>query len=267
MILLFERSGASDIELLGPSLPDDQWQQLHDSAVKILYSREQQFAADILANSSFDINDGTNYFGDEFSVLHWNASFEKYIEITEHYKSSEYKNAYAAIAHTISEIGPYIRFIAVSLDQCTTTGVVSKPELRTTSDTVERALADAEKLIASTGAVSGVDRVHTAFHGYLKAVCSEASLDLEEDANLAKIFKVLREKHPSFATTGPRGGDIDKILRCIAGVVDALNPIRNMASVAHPNQELLGEPEAMLVINSIRTLLHYLDKKLMNDRL
>jgi hypothetical protein len=48
----------------------------------------------------------------------------------------------------------------------------------------------------------------------------------------------------------------------MATVVDVLNPLRNKASVAHPNQDLLAEPEALLVINSVRTLLNYLDSKL-----
>jgi hypothetical protein len=37
--------------------------------------------------------------------------------------------------------------------------------------------------------------------------------------------------------------------------------LRNKASVAHPNPVLLPEPEAMLVVNSVRTILHYLDEK------
>lgn len=44
-------------------------------------------------------------------------------------------------------------------------------------------------------------------------------------------------------------------------IVDALNPLRNRASLAHPNESLLAEPEAMLVINSVRTLLHYIDSR------
>jgi hypothetical protein len=43
--------------------------------------------------------------------------------------------------------------------------------------------------------------------------------------------------------------------------MDALNPIRNTASVAHPNADLLKKDEAMLVVNSARTLLHYLNAK------
>jgi hypothetical protein len=43
--------------------------------------------------------------------------------------------------------------------------------------------------------------------------------------------------------------------------VDALNPLRNKASVAHANPVLLPEPEAMLVINAARSILHYVDEK------
>jgi hypothetical protein len=41
-----------------------------------------------------------------------------------------------------------------------------------------------------------------------------------------------------------------------------LNPVRNNASVAHPNEDLLGHEEAELVINVGRSLLSYLDAKL-----
>jgi Abortive infection C-terminus len=42
--------------------------------------------------------------------------------------------------------------------------------------------------------------------------------------------------------------------------------LRNNASVAHPNEALLDEPEAMLAINAARTILHYLDAKLTKHR-
>ena len=51
------------------------------------------------------------------------------------------------------------------------------------------------------------------------------------------------------------------MLGAIATILDALNPVRNNASVAHPNDQLLGEPEAHLVINIVRTLLNYLEDK------
>ena len=45
-------------------------------------------------------------------------------------------------------------------------------------------------------------------------------------------------------------------------ILDAMLPVRNQASVAHPNETLLGEAEARLVINVGRTLLNYLDARL-----
>ncbi len=66
------------------------------------------------------------------------------------------------------------------------------------SDVVLRAIADADLLLASSGATSGVDRI----------------------------------------------------------------PMRNRASMAHPNYQLLGHEEALLVINVGRTLISYLDSKL-----
>jgi hypothetical protein len=52
------------------------------------------------------------------------------------------------------------------------------------------------------------------------------------------------------------------VLNAFASVLDAMLSVRNQASVAHPNAALLDEPEARLVINASRTLLHYLDDKL-----
>jgi hypothetical protein len=48
----------------------------------------------------------------------------------------------------------------------------------------------------------------------------------------------------------------------MSAIIAVLNPVRNRASVAHPNDELLEEPEAMLVINAVRTILQYVNAKL-----
>ena len=48
----------------------------------------------------------------------------------------------------------------------------------------------------------------------------------------------------------------------MATILDSMNSLRNRASVAHPNESLLEDPEAMLVINSARTVLHYIDAKM-----
>ena len=139
---------------------------------------------------------------------------------------------------------------------------VPTPELIITTDVVERAIKDAETLLNTTGAVSGVDRIHTALHGYLLAVCDKQGIICDQDDSMTKIFKNIRKNHPAFANIGIRSQDVDRILNSFASVLDALNPIRNIASVAHPNEELIGKDEATLVINVARTLLHYLNSKI-----
>lgn len=139
---------------------------------------------------------------------------------------------------------------------------VESPDLQITSATVSRAIADAEALLQKSGASSGVDRMHTALHGYLKAVCDAQGITYDGNPTLTQLWKLLRENHPALKPTGPRQEDIDKVLRTLSTVLDVLNPIRNQASVAHPNEDLLAEDEALLVINATRTILQYLNRKL-----
>lgn len=139
---------------------------------------------------------------------------------------------------------------------------VPSPEPRTTSSTVERAIADAEALLQTSGAVSGVDRVHTGLHGYLRAVCDKENIPNSRDDSMTRLFRLIRQQHPAFQSLGSRSQDIEKVLQSFANIMDALNPIRNNASIAHPNENLLDRDEAMLVINAARTLLQYLDSKI-----
>lgn len=138
---------------------------------------------------------------------------------------------------------------------------IPAPELIITSEVVERAINDAKVLVKKSGAISGLDRIHTVLHGYLKAVCCKGNIAFPEGADINQLFKILKGNHPAFQTDGNRKQDIDKILMSLSNIINTLNPIRNNASVAHPNDNLLEEGEAMLVINTAQTLLHYLNTK------
>jgi hypothetical protein len=140
--------------------------------------------------------------------------------------------------------------------------VVKAPSLAITSAVVERAISDAEALLKANGATSSVDRVHTALHGYLIAVCEKVAIPYEKDASITTLFKLIKQGHPAFAGQVSRQAEIETILRSSSAILDALNPVRNKASVAHPNQKLLPREEAFLVINIARSLLHYFDSKL-----
>jgi len=146
------------------------------------------------------------------------------------------------------------------------TTTVARPKPAITSDVVERAINDAESLIRSSGATSGVDRIHTALDGYLRVACDESGITYGKDPNITYLFSQLRQHHSAFQDLGPRAKDITQIVRALSSVLDVINPLRNKASMAHPNQQLLDEAEAMLVINSARTILHYIDSKLAQDK-
>jgi hypothetical protein len=75
---------------------------------------------------------------------------------------------------------------------------VSVPTLTVTSDVVEAALRDAETLIGTSGAAKGVDRVHTAFHGYLESLCTAHGILFEESASVTTLFSRLRQELPHF---------------------------------------------------------------------
>jgi hypothetical protein len=111
-----------------------------------------------------------------------------------------------------------------------------------TSETVERALKDAEVLIRSQGPSRGVDRLHTALHGYLRGACQAAEIPCAHDESLTGLFKLLRERHPALHHVGPRDQDIAKVLRALATILDALNPVRNLASARTPTSSCSARP-------------------------
>jgi len=132
-------------------------------------------------------------------------------------------------------------------------------------DSVAKALADATALLAQSGAVSGIDRAHTALHGYLIHLCSAANITVPTDASTTRLFKELRKNHSAFIPQGNRAADITNVLHALASVLDSLSPIRNKASLVHPN-ELLEEPEAMIALNATRTLFRYIQDCLQRNR-
>jgi hypothetical protein len=132
---------------------------------------------------------------------------------------------------------------------------------RKTSAIVKGALKDAEHLIKGPGAASAVDRIHTALHGHMLDICAHAAIDIDPEAPVVNLFKVIREQHPAFAEMGEWDAEVKKIVRSLGAVIDALNTLRNNASPAHPN-ERLDEPEAMLAYNAGLVLLRYLDDRI-----
>lgn len=140
---------------------------------------------------------------------------------------------------------------------------IEQPAIKATSEVVRRALSDAEHLLQKSGSTSAVDRLHTALHGYLLELCRKLEgVAIPEDASLTQVFKLLRKHHAAFQASSTRVQDVDKILNALASVLDAMNPMRNRGSVAHPNEILLDETDAQLFVNSARTILQYVEGRI-----
>ena len=138
--------------------------------------------------------------------------------------------------------------------------LIQNPALLNTSDVVFDALEDAESLIKERKSVSAVDRIHTAFHGYLRSLCTNDNITFTDKDDLVALVKKIINEHSKFSVT-TKEEEIKNIIRNLVSIADSLNPIRNQGSLAHPNENLLSEAEANLVINCVRTLLIYLNTK------
>jgi hypothetical protein len=139
---------------------------------------------------------------------------------------------------------------------------VANPTPVDTSEFVERTLAEVEHAVTSKRETSGIDRVHSALHGYLRHVCDQVPVTYVEKDRIEQLFKKLRDQHPAFNDLGPRPQDMVTITDSLVSIMNVADPLRNRASFAHPTKALLGIPEALLVINTAKTILHYVDAKL-----
>jgi hypothetical protein len=262
VIRFYQGSGSDEIQVLDDCFSLSEWQLIKAKTVEYIRAMGDPQAAEFLKSRDFEFKRGTNSFGDDFCVLLQMLPMQQYAEAVSEAGDWQIEMNAAEVARALQTIAnEHVRFVAVGLDKSIGPKPIPSPTLKITSATVDRALNDAERLVSTEGAVSAVDRVHTAFHGYLRALADQAGINYAQGAGITEMFKSVRTQHPMLVASGSAQGSIDKILKAHASIVDSLNPIRNHSSVAHPNDELLEEPEATLVINSVRCLLHYLNAR------
>lgn len=260
-MLFYSGSGSQGFEILGQEMPDEQWAKIKKTVCQLLGARNKKSAVSLLESIPFELSQGTNYFSDEFLVLHALLPIENYVTYAGLNTDPEIKLAFKNIAVTFAELGFVVRFISIDVQTTETIELVPQPNLEMTSEVVERALKDSLQLLNSSGPASAVDRIHTALHGYMKAVCIKHNIAFEKQASLTELFKAVRVNHPAFDNINNGSGEVRKLVGALSTIIDTLNTLRNQASVAHPNDNILGEPEAYLAVNCARTLLHYLDAK------
>ncbi|GED33481.1 abortive infection family protein [Brevibacillus centrosporus] len=149
------------------------------------------------------------------------------------------------------------------IDELSDNDLVILDDLTYDFDFVRQALDQCETLITAHSYSSAVDRAHTALHGYLKEQCKLAQLEITEtNPKIQDYWSKMKLEHPKFSVdVKEHQKPINHIVNAISKVLDNVNEIRNKRTFSHPNDEVLDEEEARLVINLARAILQYVDNK------
>jgi hypothetical protein len=96
--------------------------------------------------------------------------------------------------------------------------------------------------------------------GYLRLICEHDTVDFAETDGASTLLKRLFKGDPT-ASASPHAQHTLKVLRSAGAILDSFDAIRNRGTIAHANDELLDEPEAVLIVNVARSIFHYLDQR------
>ena len=262
ILTLYHGGGASGWSYGELAYPEPKASKLFKACSTLL---DKDFSAQtILESGNFELRHGINDFSDEFYVLIKRVDLDEFLKFQDEEQFSGNRVSYSNIARAFGRLNIYVRFIGVELLLVDEISPVKAPEISNTSaPAVAAALSDAEALIQAGNCVGAIDRVHTALHGYARTLCLEAGLtEIRQDIELPRAIKVLRESHPKLRAIGPHSEHFEKVLKAISVICDTLGTLRNHASLAHANDDLLGQSEALLVANTARTILRYLSDKI-----
>lgn len=123
---------------------------------------------------------------------------------------------------------------------------------------VTKAIEDAEIFMRDGKYDSAFDRVHTAFHGYLKKKLDDLNEPYEESDTLNQLYNKLHAYMSSNIVTD-QSGIIRTALRSASGIISSINDLRNRHSLAHPNVSIITSREAKLCIKLVKDLTDYIE--------
>lgn len=136
---------------------------------------------------------------------------------------------------------------------------ISFQHIATRSRTIQKAVEDAQVFIREGRFDSAVDRVHTAFHGYLRTLLTDHSVSYGADDGLPALFTKLHGYYGNTIQPADVANRVKGILRSAGGMINAVNELRNNNTIAHPNGQLIQAREAQLVIRLVNAIVDYIE--------
>lgn len=132
-------------------------------------------------------------------------------------------------------------------------------QITSRSATVCKAIEDAEVFIREGHYDSAMDRIHTAFHGYLRALLDYHGVVYQSGDSLPSLYSQLHTCYEASIQPTDVAARVKTILRSAGGMVQTVNELRNNNTIAHPNEQLINKREAQLVIRLVNAVVDYIE--------
>lgn len=125
---------------------------------------------------------------------------------------------------------------------------------------ISKAISDAELFMQQGKYDSAFDRIHTAFHGYLRKVLDNKGVSYEESDTLSQLYTKLHDKIESEISSPDIAELVKKTIRSSSGSIAAINEMRNKHSLVHPNTSILDKREALFAIKIVKDVTDYINE-------
>ena len=121
------------------------------------------------------------------------------------------------------------------------------------------ALKDAQAYIDAGKFPNAVDRIHTAFHGYLRETLEKHQIPFNQTESISALLTKLYEYYYRSIQPPQVASKIKKVLRGSGGIVQSVNEMRNNNTIAHPTDQLIEKREAELMVRLVDALFYYIE--------
>lgn len=138
-------------------------------------------------------------------------------------------------------------------------GVIDFTDIAST-DVIKSAIDNAELFMEAGQYDSAFDRIHTAFHGFLRSKLDDFGIDYAESDTLSQLYTKLHSVLAENITPQEVADLVKTTIRSGSGVISSINDIRNRYSLAHPNEVIINKREAEFTLQMIKVITDYINK-------
>ncbi len=125
---------------------------------------------------------------------------------------------------------------------------------------INQSINDAKVFMREGFFSSAVDRIHTAFHAYLRDLLDVHGVAYVEGDTLQQLYSKLHKCYETEIEPQEVADLIKTAVRSGSGIVSSISEIRNRHTVSHPNSNLIQQREALLVISMVKCIVDYLEE-------